>query len=44
MPELVFSGSSDEYEPYIGFPSYAHPMIPESSEPSSWKDVLNVSK
>ena len=32
------------YGPYIGFPSYAHPIISETSDPSSLNDSLNVLK
>ena len=31
IPESILSGSTIEYGPYIGFPSYAHPIILDKS-------------
>ena len=42
--EFVSSGSEYPYAPYIGFPSYAHPIILETADPSSLNDSFNLLK
>jgi hypothetical protein len=42
--EFEFSESEYPYGPYIGFPSYAHPIILDTCDPSSPNELLRLSK
>jgi len=42
--EFEFSESEYPYGPYIGFPSYAHPIILDTCSPLSPNEVLRFSK
>ena len=42
--EFVSVTSSYPYGPYMGFPSYAHPIIPETEDADSLKESLNAPK
>ena len=42
--EFEFSESEYPYGPYIGFPSYAHPIMLDTCDPLSPNEVLRFSK